>query len=68
MKPALAVLTPLLLPSLIPSPALAHAGDHAGPGLGDLVTHALSQPDHALALMAVILVPLVVWLYARRRG
>jgi hydrogenase/urease accessory protein HupE len=64
MKPALAVLSLMLLPL----PALAHAGDRAGPGLGSLVTHALAAPDHALALMAVILVPLAVWLYARRRG
>ncbi|OYX43859.1 MAG: hypothetical protein B7Z02_07850 [Rhodobacterales bacterium 32-67-9] len=53
---------------LMPTLALAHAGDHGAPGIGSLITHALSEPDHALTLAVVVGVPCAIWAVSRRRG
>ncbi|MBC7142387.1 MAG: hypothetical protein H5U18_09580 [Rhodobacteraceae bacterium] len=65
MRHALTAATAALL---TPTLAHAHAGDHGEAGIGSLVAHALSEPDHALILAVVVAVPLVAWAVARRRG
>lgn len=56
-----------LLPLLfVPTLAHAHAGTH-DQGLLATLRHALAEPDHALALMALLVVPVAVWAFARGR-
>jgi len=52
----------------LPGAAFAHAGDHGAAGVGSLIAHALSEPDHALTLMAVVVAPVALWLWLRGRG
>ena len=52
----------------LPGAALAHAGDHGAAGVGSVIAHALSEPDHALTLMAVVTLPVAIWLWFRGRG
>lgn len=45
----------LLPPALLmPTAALAHPGHHDGFGLGDLVAHIVSHPDHAVLFVLAV--------------
>jgi hydrogenase/urease accessory protein HupE len=44
---------PLAVAVLAPAPAFAHAGNHSA-NFAQNITHALSQPDHLLAALAVL--------------
>ncbi len=58
------VLTVIL--ALSPGAALAHAGPHSL-GWGDTIRHAISQPDHALTLIAVLTLSVAILILVRRR-
>ncbi|WP_347311254.1 hypothetical protein [Defluviimonas sp. SAOS-178_SWC] len=59
---------PTVAAMMMPTFALAHSGDHHAEGIGSLVAHAFSEPDHALLLALVVAAPIAVWIVARRRG
>jgi len=55
----------LILPIFSPSAALAHVGDHSG-GIAQSLAHALTQPDHILAVLGVL--GMVYAIYRWRKG
>lgn len=56
---------PALVALLFPVLAQAHAGDHSE-GMAATLIHALVEPDHLAAALAVLVLPVAVMVLARR--
>ena len=52
--------------ALFPTLALAHAGDHSAKSIGAQIAHALTEPDHAIAIAALAAITVGAWVYVRR--